>query len=498
MTPSWVAFCVGALGALSRQASSETAARFAGSWASECIEESFYASVNSSLLVNATDAAIVRAVRKQFRDLVKTRHNTVPYTSSAVDVWDALMFLDRVRFDVETIDEVTLIYGEVPSPINQSGLIEGWNREHLWPKSYGVGYDGPDTSDIHALRPADWSVNSARNNLYFDWCNDTDASCTSPAHVEAAPTTAKNSVAFQPPIEVRGDIARAMFYMALRYNAAAAGDAGTQEANTEALDLADCPCDHTATLGMLSTLLTWHGLDPVDDRERLRSEETCARYQRNRNPFVDIPTLVEYFFGTPAGALDDASCASAVACEPSEATAAADGGGGGEVEELELGPCDLAVVAFNSRAGSEAGQTDSVALLALADLAAGSRAYVTDNTYVGTAAGFRDTEGVLVYTVPAGGLAAGEVVLWQDDGVFDPQWATSASFTLSTSGDTITVYAGDPASSFSFALDYTGDGWEDRDEAGMTAGMGALPAELEAAGVGSVSFGTHRDNSVFR
>ena len=141
-----------------------------------------------------------------------------------------------------------------------SGMTSAWNREHLFPKSYGVGYDGADTSDLHALRPADWGVNSARNNLFFDWCNDTSV-CTSPAHAEAAATTAKDSQRFQPPEAVRGDIARSLFYMALRYNAELVDE--TQEVNTEPLTLGDCPCGETAELGILSTLLTWHRQDPV-------------------------------------------------------------------------------------------------------------------------------------------------------------------------------------------------------------------------------------------
>lgn len=42
--------------------------------------------------------------------------------------------------------------------IASQGVSIGWNREHVWPKSYGVGYSGPDFSDLHHLFPADWNV----------------------------------------------------------------------------------------------------------------------------------------------------------------------------------------------------------------------------------------------------------------------------------------------------------------------------------------------------
>ena len=75
-----------------------------------------------------------------------------------------------------------------------------------------MGYDGADTSDLHSLRAADWNVNSARNNLYFDRvpCKKGDTHCDWPAHAEAHNTTAKNSLAFMPPESQRGDVARAL------------------------------------------------------------------------------------------------------------------------------------------------------------------------------------------------------------------------------------------------------------------------------------------------
>ncbi len=97
----------------------------------------------------------------------------------------------------------------------------------MWPKSYGVGYSGPDFSDLHHLFPADWNVNSARGNKLLGNCEDSE--CESPAHVEASNDTATNSIIFTPPESVRGDLARAIMYMALRY------DGATRDTNTENL-----------------------------------------------------------------------------------------------------------------------------------------------------------------------------------------------------------------------------------------------------------------------
>ena len=129
---------------------------------------------------------------------------------------------------------------------------------------------GADYSDLHHLRAADWSVNSARGNLWFGECDPaSDSSCSSPAHAEAADDTAKNAELFQPPAAVRGDIARAMLYMDVRYDGA--------DASTEDLVVAACSCADQFTLGNLSVLLRWHADDPVDAVERLRNNRTCAR-----------------------------------------------------------------------------------------------------------------------------------------------------------------------------------------------------------------------------
>lgn len=39
--------------------------------------------------------------------------------------------------------------------------------------------------------------------------------------------------------------------------------------------------------GRLSTLLEWHGLDPVSAWERRRNDIIYEQFQRNRNPFID-------------------------------------------------------------------------------------------------------------------------------------------------------------------------------------------------------------------
>ena len=85
----------------------------------------------------------------------------------------------------------------------------------------------------------------------------------------------------------RGDVARILMYMDVRYD----GDA-TNELD---LKLTDCPVDTTVEMGYLSQLLQWHVDDAVDEYERERNAKVCESYQGNRNPFIDYPDLVSFY-----------------------------------------------------------------------------------------------------------------------------------------------------------------------------------------------------------
>ncbi len=158
---------------------------------------------------------------------------------------------------------------------------DAWNREHVWAKSHGFP-DMADTAytDVHHLRPADRSVNGARGNRDFDWGGFA---------LEEVEGCYYDIDSWEPPDRVKGDVARMMFYMAVRYE----GDNKTYD-----LELLDKTRTYGAKFGKLSTLLKWHKLDPVDERERHRNEVIYS-YQHNRNPFIDHPEFVALIWGEP-------------------------------------------------------------------------------------------------------------------------------------------------------------------------------------------------------
>lgn len=214
-------------------------------------------------------------------------HVKFSYTSSNTDVWDILKETDK-----DTIDpsKVILFYsGWTVDGAQEYNSGSGWTREHVWAKSRGDfgTTQGPGT-DVHALRPCDVSVNSARNNRWFDFGEDEYIHSDGPTGCYKN----SNTWSWEPRDEVKGDVARMIFYMETRYE----GENG--ELDLVVID--SIPNDNNTNEPIhakLSVLLQWHTDDPVDDWERNRNDVIYS-YQENRNPFIDHPEFVNEIWGS--------------------------------------------------------------------------------------------------------------------------------------------------------------------------------------------------------
>ncbi|XP_024638709.1 extracellular ribonuclease isoform X3 [Medicago truncatula] len=169
------------------------------------------------------DVANYYSPLKHFRlkgEKLKRKLNSIiaPHHSlSYQEVWDALKVLDAADIDKpEASLGIVEIYSLRVVPKWLSGKPEGWNREHLWPRSYGLT-TVPSLTDLHNIRPADVNVNSSRGNKYYGECITGSTKCLRPANKEAALDTEADKRRWAPPKEVRGDIARALMYMAVCY-----------------------------------------------------------------------------------------------------------------------------------------------------------------------------------------------------------------------------------------------------------------------------------------
>jgi len=197
-------------------------------------------------------------------------------------VWDILKESDQ---DTNNPDHVILIYsGRSLHKEKNSGKDNSnpdyWNREHVWSKSHGFKKQSfPAYSDVHHIRPADASINRSRGNLDFDEGGK--------PHQEA-PKNRLDNDSWEPRNAVKGDVARMMFYMAVRYE----GDVRSEPD----LKLINKTGTYGPYFGKLCTLLEWHAEDPVDAFE-LRRNEVIYSWQKNRNPFIDRPEFAARIWG---------------------------------------------------------------------------------------------------------------------------------------------------------------------------------------------------------
>lgn len=220
------------------------------------------------------------ALRSQLHDAAR-HHDVLTYR----ELWDALAYTDE---DPDKPGHVLLLYTGWSRPADDHGNGQSqWNREHVWAKSRGDfgNRPGPGT-DLHLIRPTDVSVNNARSNLAFDNGGD-------PVIDNDGPTGCRRDAdSWEPRDAVKGDVARMIFYAAIRYEADPDPDL---ELTDQAMDRGDNRPLH----GVRSALLQWHRLDPPDDLERRRNDR-IEELQGNRNPFIDRPELVDLLWGESA------------------------------------------------------------------------------------------------------------------------------------------------------------------------------------------------------
>lgn len=194
------------------------------------------------------------------------------------------------------------------------------DREHIWAKSQGfeaTGKGGARGDPMH-LWSGDSDVNSSLHNDQMYGYVDANDSKSKPGkwsygknnYVGTSITlgTSKSTEkVFEPQDSDKGDIARAIFYMVARYNNLSGSDSDGINADNPNLELVQSnevltaytsSTSVTGKMGILTDLLSWHHLDPVDEFEVHRNNLLYKNYTNNRNPFIDFPDWVDYIWGT--------------------------------------------------------------------------------------------------------------------------------------------------------------------------------------------------------
>ena len=221
-------------------------------------------------------------------------HSTHTSTYSYGDLEDQLKINDQ---DPNNSNNVIEIYTGWSVPKSSyGGGVTDWNKEHTWSKSHGnFGESIPAGTDLHHLRPCDATVNSFKGNRDFDYGTTTYTDPTPPSgYTGVTGCKSYGSYTFEPRDEDKGDVARMLFYMAVRY------DGGDTSYDLELVDYVNSAASNNQPYyGKLTTLLAWHIADPPDAWEALRNNR-IQNLQGNRNPFIDHPEFVASIWGGSA------------------------------------------------------------------------------------------------------------------------------------------------------------------------------------------------------
>jgi len=249
---------------------------------------------------DTVDLTSPATLRQSLHDIIKG-HTRYPYTSSSTDTWDILEQADEDPYNATRI--LDLYRNRVFT--KQGGGNDFYNREHSWPNSYGFPNTG-DTpyTDCHHLFLCDSSYNSARANLPYDDCASGCSALPTDLYDGRSGTNYYNASGFETWNGRKGDVARAMFYMDVRYEGDISGEPDLVLTDNRSLIVSTS--GGTAYMGMLATLIQWSKDDPVDDGERARNDVVYG-YQHNRNPFVDHPEWVAGVFEGVISEVPDAA-----------------------------------------------------------------------------------------------------------------------------------------------------------------------------------------------
>ena len=259
------------------------------------VEKSYYTSV---------DGKSGTALREALTTLTYTKHTTdlgYNWTFDGIDIVNG---------------EILDIYSTCSWTTSQQGksysnICDGYNREHVVPQSV-FKEAAPQKGDRHHLFLADGQVNNLRSSYPFGETNVTTAFSGYSNGNKAlgklgAASSGYSGTVYEPDEEYKGDIARAVLYMAIRY---ATSDVCRKYGGTansypvtawsNAMFSGSLSTNYGLSNNAVTTFLKWHRADPPSAKEIARNNGV-EKKQGNRNPFIDLPDLVEYLWGNKAG-----------------------------------------------------------------------------------------------------------------------------------------------------------------------------------------------------
>lgn len=325
--------------------------------ASESTIRSYYSSLNS---LSASERSGTNLL-KNLKPILKNGQKYFSYGGSATTaVWQAYEIVDRdwnkspasaiSGYNAQTNTITGYVYGTGNSNVGTNPYIhalyvnrnvnneqrawgnhnqEKWgiNQEHLWAKSCGFDDESPAAGargDLMHLWAGNGRVNGTQHSNYYYGYVDTSRTYDDAGDDVVQNQTCSNlsgnrkgysrtlggsTSVFEPQDSDKGDIARAIFYMAARYNYLSGSDSDGIDAGNPNLEIVNnvttwqnsgyqSSISKTGKMGILQDLLEWNRLDPPDEWEIHRNNILYNSFTKNRNPFIDFPSWADAIWGT--------------------------------------------------------------------------------------------------------------------------------------------------------------------------------------------------------
>lgn len=241
-------------------------------------------------------------------------HTAYPYSGSGTNTWTILELAQENPANPNQIIDVyrNRAYATVTDRAGGGSGIT-YNREHTWPNSLGfpgatgnLGLPNAPYTDTHMLWLSDTGYNADRGNKPYAFCSTGcgervtevnggvgGGSGVYPGNSNWVQGPDGNQGSFEVWNQMKGEMARAIFYMAIRYEGGVDPTSGQNEPQLELTDVRNDIVQinnysQTAYMGLLADLLAWHLADPPSAAEVARNDLIMS-FQGNRNPFVDHP-----------------------------------------------------------------------------------------------------------------------------------------------------------------------------------------------------------------
>lgn len=251
----------------------------------------YYKNINSSMKGDTLKVALYNIIKGHTRRSYNTLEHDMKYTDRNWEVSpdpndeNPIMWLLYADYNNDTSkrSDFNHFHGGGSNGGVSSGYV--WNKEHIWARINGVSANKSGTAyeDLHHLRASDEKLNNTRSNHPF-----ANGGSYTENHYGTKSECKFSGSTFEPADEYKGDVARALFYMATRYYNGDGSDAN--------LTLTTGTDSTGGKWGYLDTLLSWHELDPVDNFEIHRNQLIYEDFQHNRNPYIDHPEYARAVF----------------------------------------------------------------------------------------------------------------------------------------------------------------------------------------------------------